>query len=489
MKAFGCLLLLLTTFLTLVDASKAGLRKSTSQQQRRNQEHALLPLVWEQITYDDFESGWGSYTDGGGDVDLREDSRKAHSGDYSARIRDDSEEKSSIYHTKDKDVSAYSLLRVHFWYYPKGMKNGRGFVVEYSTDGGGSWQALQRFVEGIDFVSDDLFYYADLKFSSVGISKIKLRFRCDGKDDKYQIYLDEINFEGTLASTPMPTVAPSTGPLVWEQITYDDFESGWGTYTDGGRDADLQDDSRKAHSGDYSARIRDDSEEKSSIYHTKDKDVSAYSLLKVHFWYYPKGMKDGRGFVVEYSTDGGGSWQELKRFVDGDDFVNDDLFYYAALEFSSEGMSKIKLRFRCDGKGNKAQIYLDEINFEGALTSTTTPTDAPTARPTPSHSPIDAPTPGPTDTLSRDDICPLGRLYPPAKYEILPFMDTNVFDHVEDDLAEISSLAFSTQTDAQGSKYAYVVSDKNQFSIKVIKFTEDQVTTNFLAGSAETVAV
>jgi hypothetical protein len=34
-----------------------------------------------------------------------------------------------------------------------------------------------------------------------------------------------------------------------------------------------------------------------------------------------------------------------------------------------------------------------------------------------------------------------------------------------------------------------VVSDKNQFSLKFIKFTDDLVTTNFLSGSAETVAV
>jgi hypothetical protein len=81
------------------------------------------------------------------------------------------------------------------------------------------------------------------------------------------------------------------------------------------------------------------------------------------------------------------------------------------------------------------------------------------------------------------------RLYPPAKYEILPYTDTIVLDDVEDDLAEISSLAFSSQSDAQGSKYAYVVSDKSQFSLKVIKFTEYPVTTNFLDGSAETVAV
>jgi hypothetical protein len=65
-----------------------------------------------------------------------------------------------------------------------------------------------------------------------------------------------------------------------------------------------------------------------------------------------------------------------------------------------------------------------------------------------------------------------------------------IVDDVEDDLCEISSLAFLSQiTDAQGSKYAYVVSDKNQFSLKLIKFTNYPGTSTFLTGSAETVAV
>jgi hypothetical protein len=79
-------------------------------------------------------------------------------------------------------------------------------------------------------------------------------------------------------------------------------------------------------------------------------------------------------------------------------------------------------------------------------------------------------------------------LYPADKYEILEYT-SNIFLNVEDDLSEISSLAFSSQTDAQGNKYAYVVSDKNQRSLKLIKFTDDLNTANFLSGSAETEAV
>jgi hypothetical protein len=110
-------------------------------------------------------------------------------------------------------------------------------------------------------------------------------------------------------------------------------------------------------------------------------------------------------------------------------------------------------------------VWLDNILFEGQLTTV-------------------APKIGPT----REDVCPLDRLYPADKYEILEYT-SNTLTNVEDDLSEISSLAFSSQTDAQGNKYAYVVSDKNQRSLKLIKFTDDLNTANFLSGSARTVAV
>ena len=59
------------------------------------------------------------------------------------------------------------------------------------------------------------------------------------------------------------------------------------------------------------------------------------------------------------------------------------------------------------------------------------------------------------------------------KHSIQPYQDTNPSDTVEDDLEEISSLAFSHQIDSLGNKYAYVVSDKRQMSIKVLKLYND----------------
>ena len=69
----------------------------------------------------------------------------------------------------------------------------------------------------------------------------------------------------------------------------------------------------------------------------------------------------------------------------------------------------------------------------------------------------------------KSNICPKGRRFPPEKFPVTPYDEGNIS---EDDLNEVSSLAFSDQTDYLGRRYAYMVSDKIQISLKVIRFTE-----------------
>jgi hypothetical protein len=76
---------------------------------------------------------------------------------------------------------------------------------------------------------------------------------------------------------------------------------------------------------------------------------------------------------------------------------------------------------------------------------------------------------------------------PPKKYSITPYVDTVAGDGVEDDLNEISSIAFSQQMDSNGARYAYTASDKEQFSLKVLKFTNNGIGQHF-HGSGTVVA-
>lgn len=112
------------------------------------------------------------------------------------------------------------------------------------------------------------------------------------------------------------------------------------------------------------------------------------------------------------------------------------------------------------------------------------PSSYPSSGPTLSLAPSSGPSPPPVDdTRTEDDICPQGRLDPPLKYEIQPYPDTVTGDGVDDDLNEISYIAFSEQMSPDGKRYAYTASDKEQFSLKVLEFSD-----NIMGGSGVTVA-
>ncbi len=72
---------------------------------------------WTTITYDDFEGGFGSYTDGGGDCARYTGGTYAHQGSARADIQDNSGMASSFYHTASYNVTGYTELEVDFWFY------------------------------------------------------------------------------------------------------------------------------------------------------------------------------------------------------------------------------------------------------------------------------------------------------------------------------------------------------------------------------------
>ena len=104
-------------------------------------------VLWEEITFDDFESGWGSFADGGGDAARRvnQDLDYIHQGVAGIRIRDNSGVASSMYQDSDNNVADYSELRVSFWFKAKSMDNSNeDFFLEYSSNGGSSWSIVEQ---------------------------------------------------------------------------------------------------------------------------------------------------------------------------------------------------------------------------------------------------------------------------------------------------------------------------------------------------------
>ncbi len=157
----------------------------------------------------------------------------------------------------------------------------------------------------------------------------------------------------------------------WIVLTYDNFESGFGSYIDGGGDCSLYTGGTYAHQGSNAGNIRDNSGTSSSFYHTNGLDVDTpdYTSIKIDFWFYALSMDDDEDFWVRYSDDDGSSWDTVADYNHNTEFVN-DLFYNETVyinETSYTFSTTSKIRFQCDATGNDDNVYIDEINVSATI--------------------------------------------------------------------------------------------------------------------------
>ncbi len=403
--------------------------------------HVTEPSAWTVITYDDFEGGFGHYTDGGADCYLYTGGKYAHQGSNAGGIQDNSGVASSFYHTAGYDVRGYSELEVEFWYYAVSMDNTReDFWVQYYD--GSTWHTVATYAKGIDF-DNNVFYHEVVTISKSQYNfpaNAKLRFMCDASGNADDVYIDEIEWRGSGGGGPVPPIAafvgsPTSGlaPLVvdftdqstgeptswdwdfgdggtstaqnpsheytsagtytvtltvsnaagsdtetktdyitvgepgsWVVITYDDFEGGFGSYTDGGGDCRLYTGGTYAHQGSNAADIQDNSGVASSFYHTSGYDVTGYTDLEVEFWFYAVSMDNAsEDFWVQYYD--GSTWHTVASYAKGVDFDN-GVFYNKVVSISKSDYSfpaNAKIRFMCDASGNRDDVYIDEVEFRG----------------------------------------------------------------------------------------------------------------------------
>ena len=152
----------------------------------------------------------------------------------------------------------------------------------------------------------------------------------------------------------------------WQVITFDNFESGMGTYTDGGADMSrYTGGATNAHQGVAAADIQDNSGTASSFYHTAGYNVTAYQTLEVDFWFKMVSMETNEDFWVQYFN--GTTWQTVATFARAGSIAN-NTFYHQVVTISSASYTfptNAKIRFMCDASDNNDDVYIDEIEFRG----------------------------------------------------------------------------------------------------------------------------
>ncbi len=170
--------------------------------------------------------------------------------------------------------------------------------------------------------------------------------------------------EDTPTPTSTPTEVPPTNTPVggWTVLTFDDFESGWGNYTDGGRDCALYTDGAYAPQGNAAANIQENNGIASSFYLTNGIDVQGYSEIKIDFSFIAVSMETSdEDFWVQYFD--GSIWQTVADYDTIIDF-NNDLYYQRTVIISDLDYtfpSDMQVRFMCDAGDKKDDVYIDEI--------------------------------------------------------------------------------------------------------------------------------
>ncbi|MCP4708168.1 MAG: PKD domain-containing protein, partial [Planctomycetes bacterium] len=278
--------------------------------------------------YDDFESGWGNWTDGGGDCSRYTGPRACNGS--AINIQDNSGGASSFRLTNDLDLdtSRCTDLTIEFCFYAYSMENGEDFWLQYSSNSGGTWQTIADYDRGPDF-NNGVFYNETVTISESNYNftaNARIRFRCDASGNADDIYIDQVRISGIGCSTVS-------------------------NVCEGNSAIDIRDNSGAGSS--------------TSLSNDLDLDTPGYTDLTIEFCYNAESMESGEDFLLEYSPNSGGAWQPITSYVSGVDFNNGNFNSESVIisESNYNFTSTARIRFRCDASNNEDHIYIGQVRI------------------------------------------------------------------------------------------------------------------------------
>jgi len=162
------------------------------------------------INFNNIESGWGIWTDGGTDAARVVDATNSYSPTRSLRIRDNTT--TSVISTTSQNFTSYASLTVEFVFRGVSMDTGEDFWLQISTNGGSTYTTVAGYVFNASLLNNT-FYTGTVTIPGPFTSNTRLRFRCDASDDDDKVFLDNIRITGcqnpaspTEPGTPFATV-------------------------------------------------------------------------------------------------------------------------------------------------------------------------------------------------------------------------------------------------------------------------------------------
>ncbi|MCP4708786.1 MAG: hypothetical protein GY869_09190, partial [Planctomycetes bacterium] len=178
----------------LIDDSKNAL--DLADQINTNQNRSTRDV---ELTYDDFESGWGNWLDGGGDCSRYTSGHFACQGNAAINIQDNSFGSSfMLAFPIDVDAPGYTEIVVEFCFYANNLENGEGFLVQYYD--GSIWRTVADLYQGIDFVGN-VFNFETVTIREADYAfpqDMRIRFMCDASSNTDDIYIDDIRISAAI---------------------------------------------------------------------------------------------------------------------------------------------------------------------------------------------------------------------------------------------------------------------------------------------------
>lgn len=161
-----------------------------------------------------------------------------------------------------------------------------------------------------------------------------------------------------------PDCAPcNTGGCTDTDVDFNNFESGWGIWNDGGSDCRRSiNDAAFANSGNYCVRIQDNTS--TSVMTTDNLNLAGFEEVTISFNYIASSMENGEDFWLQASVDGGASYQTLTTYARGTDFQN-GVREFETVVITGTFSSTTRFRFRNDASTNNDRIYIDDVDISG----------------------------------------------------------------------------------------------------------------------------
>ena len=154
------------------------------------------------------------------------------------------------------------------------------------------------------------------------------------------------------------------GGCTYAAINSNNFESGFGIWTDGGTDCIRTNNATYANSPTYSIQLRDNTN--TSVMSTTNQNWTNYDEVTVDFSYITVSFENGEDFWVQKSTNGGSTYTTIGDFNAGTQFTN-GVRSSGNVVIPGPFTSTTRLRFRSDASADDDQVYIDDVVITGCL--------------------------------------------------------------------------------------------------------------------------